>query len=402
MKTLFLSFVFAFVFIFAPVQLAFGQTALTGLTTIPSIKQLGMGGAGVAFPHREGFNFFFNPAQLGLSSRITGLNTQFSRFSNFDGSSLETYALQGGYDFSQSSYPISLGIGLFRTHNNLGEVTFTNEVGANQGTFLPTETYYGLSVGASYGRRWKLSLGTTLKLASSDLTNDILKQVNDRIVMFDYGLLGSGPAFDARLGSRFRLIGNISLGYAVLNVGGKFAYLDPTQADPLPRTVKLGYAAVVEGIIQFKSASLRAFRLDWTAEANDLLVNTTVENLNGTPTLKQDYQYLLGDIKLWDNLVRLRSDDRVSTRFGARVSLFETVQFSLGKHYFLTLSPPLSWGFAVQTGGIFKLLLSESTRKSPLFAIIGNIEFFWSEFNRGIFTDQRGWGISLSGLNVGF
>ena len=82
---------------------------------------------------------------------------------------------------------------------------------------------------------------------------------------------------------------DLSLGYSILNMGKKVVYVDQAQADPIPRTARLGYTLDFGIDLLTNQIKLNAFNYSFTAEAEDILINSDEMGFHS-------YQGMLGDI----------------------------------------------------------------------------------------------------------
>ncbi len=142
---------------------------------------------------------------------------------------------------------------------------------------------------------------------------------------------------------------DFSLGYSILNLGKKISYIDAAQADPIPRTARLGYTINFGIDLLTGQTTLNAIDYSFTAEAEDILIKRST--IAGT-----EYQSMLGDIKIGKNLVGLKGDDNVTVHRGHIFRLFETVIITSGRLNGHGFDNRKSNGFGFSSEGIFKLL----------------------------------------------
>ncbi len=67
---------------------------------------------------------------------------------------------------------------------------------------------------------------------------------------------------------------NFSFGYSKSNIGDEITYVDPAQADPLPRMDRLGYGITAGFDLISDNFRINAFNLSFTVEADDILIIT--------------------------------------------------------------------------------------------------------------------------------
>ena len=75
---------------------------------------------------------------------------------------------------------------------------------------------------------------------------------------------------------------NLSLGYAISNIGDEIYYVDEAQKDPLSRTARLGYSFDIGLDLSIKTIDINLFNYSFGAEAEDLLIkDIDRENFEG-------------------------------------------------------------------------------------------------------------------------
>ncbi|MFH1567085.1 MAG: PorV/PorQ family protein, partial [Gemmatimonadota bacterium] len=137
------------------------------------------------------------------------------------------------YEFLGYAQPVEGwgNIGINGALLNLGEQTRTDERGTVQGTF----SSYDLAIAAAYGTAVSdhMSAGIGLKFIRSNLA--------DQGAGIERGK-GVGNSFAADLGLLWHITPDLNLGVALRNLGPKIAYIDASQADPLPQHIVVGMA----------------------------------------------------------------------------------------------------------------------------------------------------------------
>ncbi len=142
---------------------------------------------------------------------------------------------------------------------------------------------------------------------------------------------------------------DLSLGYSILNMGKKVVYVDQAQADPIPRTARLGYTLNFGIDLQINQINLNAFNYSFSGEAEDILINSDEMGFHG-------YQGMLGDINFGKHLIALKADQNVVVHKGHIFRLFETVIITSGRYNGGGFNNYKSNGFGFSSEGIFKLL----------------------------------------------
>lgn len=388
-----------------------GETAVSFLRVSPSATLNGMGGVGVALPNSEPFAFFYNPAQLGFQSRTHNFGFQFYPSKSeievpygIDNYTFNNLAINGGYKFENGikSLPLSLGFGYMRGELNYGENIITNDAGLEIGRYESKEYYHAFAVGVGLDFYVNLNFGLTYKNISSKLGPAILVEeesgdFNANENAFDFGVLMTIPTLRF-LANRFE--GNskplipycdVSFGYAITNIGGKVEYLLKTQADPLPRTALIGYAISTGINYKLKDNLLRMISLEWSSEANDLLV---IRKAGG----ETEYQGLLGDINLWDNFIFGKSDDQVESRHGVRFQFFELIGFSFGKYNMRGGDGIGANGFSLNLSGFVKAMSWAGAKSMNFAAHHFDLQYSWSQYD----SDEPGFIYNTSYQSITF
>ncbi len=204
-----------------------GEAAAEFLLISPGARAGGMGEANVAIAN-DATTVFWNPAGLGF---IEG-----HEFSIMHSNWLPQFNMSDlYYDFASYIHNVEdIGtFGISATYLNLGE----QERRGEHNEFLGTFNAYNMAIGASYGTKVKenLSLGITMKYIYLKLA--------------DYGTgeekgKGTGSSVGVDIGVLYRpeFLDKLSIGANLANMGPKVAFIDASQADPIPTNLKLGFA----------------------------------------------------------------------------------------------------------------------------------------------------------------
>jgi len=200
------------------------RAAVLFLLIEPGARASGMGEAYVAIAD-DATASYFNPAALaGQTDRK--LNFTHQKW-------LPGLADDLSYEFLAYSQPVEGwgNIGINGSLLNLGEQTRTGERGEILGSF----SSYDLALSVAYGSDIanNLSAGIGLKFIRSNLA--------DQGAGIERGK-GVGNSFAADLGLLWRATPALSFGAALRNLGPNIAYIDASQADPLPQHIVLGVA----------------------------------------------------------------------------------------------------------------------------------------------------------------
>jgi len=200
------------------------RAAVLFLLIEPGARAIAMGESYVAIAD-DATASYFNPAAL---------SGQVKKKVNFTHAKwLPGLADDLSYEFLGYAQPVEGwgNIGVNAALLNLGEQTRTGERGEVLGTF----SSYDLAVSAAYGTEISsnMSAGIGLKFIRSNLA--------DQGAGIERGK-GVGNSFAADMGLLWRITPSLNLGAALRNLGPKIAYIDASQADPLPQHIVLGLA----------------------------------------------------------------------------------------------------------------------------------------------------------------
>mgnify|MGYP005634492415 CR=1 FL=1 len=244
------------------------RAAVLFLLIEPGARASGMGESYVAIAD-DATASYFNPAALaGQTDRK--LNFTHQKW-------LPGLADDLSYEFLAYSQPVEGwgNIGVSGTLLNLGEQTRTGERGEILGSF----SSYDLALSGAYGAYISdnLSAGIGLKFIRSNLA--------DQGAGIERGS-GIGNSFAADLGLLWRATSSLSLGAALRNLGPNIAYIDASQADPLPQHLVLGVAYEI-----------------METEYHDMLLSIDV------------YKPLIDDGNFVTNLVTAWADESMSNEF---------------------------------------------------------------------------------------
>ena len=329
----FLSILFLFNF-FQVKSVAQGEAALPFLLLQPSPSLSAMGQTGTVLPTNDPFGFVWNPAQLGLNSQKNNLSFIFypSKLEwlpvfNLD-LELKGSAFNAGYNFKDLiGFPLSFGFGYSNTEINFGEIISRDENGNIIGTSQAKDSYNAYSFGLGMDYYIQLSFGYTIKDVTSNLSNELTAKTT----VNDFGILMNVPVIrliDENLllpiddGLKGKPTFNFSLGYSKSNIGDEIYYIDPAQADPLPRMERFGYGVSTGFDLVTDNFSINAFNFLFTVEADDILIDSDQTGW--------EYQSTLSDFRFWKNIVLAEGDDNIVSHVGLKLEFVETVALAFG------------------------------------------------------------------------
>jgi hypothetical protein len=372
-----------------------GEAAIPFLVFPVSPAQNAMGATGTSLPTDDTYGFLFNPAQLGYTSQSNNLSFIFYpskiEWENFNQASLNGMGLNLGYNFKNLlNFPLSVGIGFANPEINYGEYTTTSGNDPTPtGTFEPKDYYYAYSLGIGIDYYIQFYAGITYKNVTSVLSDQPAGEMGGsgkaEVSAIDYGFLLNFPIIrliDENL--NFEIIQNVptspylnfSLGYAISNIGDEIYYIDPAQADPLPRTARLGYGVSTGIKMQFEKFVLNAFDIAFTVDAEDILIERD--------SLGSHYQSGLGDIDFSKNVIQIEGDENVVSHAGLQISLLETVVLRSGHFSGKNFGEIETNGIEIRVKGLLKLL--EGLSDSPAITFISD-HFDFRYYNTTYLSD---------------
>ncbi|MBN8706673.1 MAG: hypothetical protein J0L62_12425 [Bacteroidetes bacterium] len=320
-----------------------------------------MGRSGVALQFNDPFLALDNPAFMASFSSQTNLvyGSQYSTlFPELRGNlSLNNQAVAAGINLeSLTNLPMKVQFTYTRRFFNLGENVRTTETGEELGRYFSYETANSItaSVSYKYGAEWFLGAGYTriysrLNPFPADEDKDGISSGN----AFSFGLLSRLPFHEwytwADTEDQFYPEYFLNLGMSVLNKGDKLIYIDPVQADPLPKMAKIGYSVVFNYNLKYENTFLNLASFQWSADVNDLLVKRSSE-------FTMDYIDFPGDINVFKHVIGLKKDDAIELHRGYSINLLETVTIMQGWDDQIGFGETKTYGQVYSTSGLFKYL----------------------------------------------
>ncbi len=341
-----------------------GEAAVPFLLLQPSPSLAAMGQTGTALPSEDPFAFIWNPAQLGYTSQ----NNNFSFIyypSKLDwlpqlNADLEVkgLAFNVGYNLKDAiDFPLSFGFGYSNVEFDYGN--FFNNV--QQTTSESKDYYHAYALGVGIDYYCQFNAGFTFKSVTSILSDQPTAQEQGsgtaKPNVVDFGLLINipvlnliNPELDLYLDgdTKFKPDFNFSIGYSKSNIGDEVYYIDPAQADPLPRMDRLGYGISTGFDLLGDNFKMKVLNFSLTVEADDILIDRDITGW--------EYQSTLSDLQFVKNLINIEGTEKIVSHIGLKFDLFETASFSTG-HFsgrgFMDVAE--TGGYELRTKGLFKL-----------------------------------------------
>ncbi len=393
------------------------EAAVPGLYLNPSPKFNAMGMIGTSIPNNDPFGFYYNPAQLGYNSQNSNFSFQFypakTNWLGFSNLSYNNTAFNVGYNFKNLLNGLSLSAGFGYIHSKMDYGPFIISSPNSPNPIGPFDSYdefnaYGFGLGIEYNYI-RFSVGMTYKKINSVLSSQtsvhFLGKGGANISAMDYGFLITAPIVKL-IDPKYNLFSyhnmdaipylNVSIGYARLNQGGEVYYIDPTQADPLPRTARLGYTFSAGFDIHFNNVSIRMLGYDFSVDADDELIN---QNFNSTPSYS--YQSGIGDIQIGRNLIELKSSDKVCVHKGNEFNFFDTFTYMIGRYDGHGYYNQKSSGIGIRAKGILQLL--KTAVHSPVYNYLADhidVQYYSAKLfeDTGLQTELKGLGLTFRGF----
>jgi hypothetical protein len=342
-----------------------GEAAVPFLLLQPSPSLAAMGQTGTALPTEDPFGFLWNPAQLGYTSQNNNFSFIFypSKLDwlpelNADWE-VKALAFNLGYNLKDLiDFPLSVGFGYSNVEFNYGNFNFANP---EPTTFESRDYYHAYSLGFGIDYYAQFNAGFTFKSVTSILSDNPTGEEQGSGTaepnVVDFGLLINVPVLklinedmavelegDMQLKPDF----NFSVGYSKSNIGDEVYYIDPAQADPLPRMDRIGYGISTGFDLLGDNFQMKVLNFALTVEADDILI--------GWDGNKKFYQPTLSDLQFVKNLINIEGTEKIVSHIGLKIDFFETVSFSTG-HFsgrgFMDVRE--TNGYELRAKGLFKL-----------------------------------------------
>ncbi len=229
------------------------------------------------------------------------------------------------------------------------------------GTFESKDYYHAYSLGAGIDYYAQFNVGFTFKSVTSILSDNPTGEEHGSGTaepnVVDFGLLINVPVlklidkdlnFELENDMQIKPDFNFSVGYSKSNIGDEVYYIDPAQADPLPRMDRHGYGISTGFDLLGDNFKMKVLNFALTVEADDILIDRD--------STGWDYQSTLSDLQFVKNLINIEGTEKIVSHIGLKFDLFETASFSTG-HFsgrgFMDVAE--TGGYELRTKGLFKL-----------------------------------------------
>jgi len=365
---------------------------------------IGAGMIGAAIPIKDASGFYYNPAQLGYFSHENNISVflmqQTAPWSSIGltNTPIQTINISAGYNFKKDNndLPISIGIGYSKS-----KFDFQDEINAPSiynGAIYSHNSLDCFSIGTSYENLLLFNIGLSLKSYNSNLYLPFLKGANG--TAFDFGAMIITP-FSKLLFNDYRLQlspksflkpkVDITVGYALTNVGKVIYYLNMVQPDPIPKTARLGYTFNFGVELTTQTTKINAIDYSFTVEAEDMLIKND--------NFVREYDNSLGEFNIVKNLIELKGDQSVIVHRGHIFKLFETVIIMSGRFEGQGFNVRATNGFGISSEGIFNLL--SSLTNNSVFRYITD-HFVLEYYNSNTYYDDLYYKAHYQGITINF
>jgi len=336
---------------------AFSQSSTGGIfLLIPTSAALnGMGELGVGLPYDQPDAAFFNPANGIYGTRGVGIyaTEHHERWlpGLADDMSLDYKFL--GVSLIPEKYPFQLVLHHQRTFLDAGEQTYTNSEGHVIGTFSTWFSVNAYTLAGCYTRQtgpvlWDVSAGFSSKRVVQHLADDEFVDPGGKgtayNTFYDGGFLLSAQ-WEHSLNSGALLKLRPGLGVSIMNMGDNIKF---GQEDPSPRLARAGFSLGGE-LTSASYGPMIAF--EWGHAASDILAKPRYP---GDPIT---YQSGLGDINIYDHVIRGKNDHTVEVSQGRSFTMLDFYTYREGERGGPGFPRPIpESGYGLNSRGFLRLV----------------------------------------------
>ena len=182
-----------------------------------------------------------------------------------------------------------------------------------------------------------LSAETTVNDFGILLNVPVIKLIDEKLLLPIDGNLKGKPTFD------------FSLGYSKSNIGDDIYYIDPAQADPLPRIDRTGYGISTGLDLISNNFTINAFNISFTVEADDILVHA----------IQQDIRNMNQHLVIYSSgkiLLKLKGVKKIVSHAGTKLEFVESVSLYFGHFSGRGFYYEKTNGYELRAKGLFKLM----------------------------------------------
>jgi hypothetical protein len=371
---------------------AISEAAVLFLLISPSVQANGMGNTYMAMNHNEAMGMVYNPAHSG----ICAINNKFAlSFYPTKTPWLSSLTSDLSYDCQAMNYGFQLspnihcGIGYHKIYLDLGPRSY--------------EKAQTLTFGIGFNRGFNVGLGTSIKYIKSNLT----ASAEATVFACDFGailhipffkLMSHHNSFKFILESPVQPFFISSFGYSISNIGNQITYSGYDGGDPLPRFARTGFSFDGGFFINRPNIKWKIVAFKWAREGTDVLIKRSEP-----PDYDREYQSLLGDINVWQDLVQNKTNKNITKTYGWQLNCLEF--FSIRKGKYNDLGNEVVYeteGFGISSAGLFKLLayVFSNNKTINMFAKHTELQFHLSKAKAQPFHPLAG--TEFKGINIIF
>ena len=221
------------------------QTAVPFLTIAPDARSAGLGDIGVA-SSPDTYSTYWNPAKVAQMKNDYGFGITYNPWLRRIVQDMSLANISGYYKLRKED-----AIAVNFTYFDLGNITFTDNVGAVITDFRPNE----LSASVQYSRLLGkgFSVGVGLKYIYSNLAGSISNDATSQARPAQAAAADIGVYYNRDLVIADRDF-NLAFGATISNIGNKVSYSNSSRADFIPTILRLG-TAVTYNVDEFNKFS---------------------------------------------------------------------------------------------------------------------------------------------------
>lgn len=333
---------------------------------------------GVSNMENDPVSFYYNPATLANFDDENFFSFMFmpekTEWGIMRGIEYFTSGVSAGINLKNyfNGFPLQLGIGFVRSGFDYGDVYVTTPDIPDGFKTKSKDVSNTLGIGFGLDYDIRFSVGLSVKYYNSDMgeryLNGTLRRIEADGLAFDFGAFVHAPLVKSFFYNYEIQFDNnsfiepkvdVSLGYSLLNVGGKVKYEYLEGDDPLPRNARIGYTINLGFDSNLSGTPLNLITYGFSAEADDILIKLKEYNYweeNYSYNRQTEYENIFGKINIGKHLIKLQEDDDVVVHKGHSLNLFETISVNSGRYNGRGFPNYKTNSFTFSTQGIFKLL----------------------------------------------
>ncbi|MBT7788599.1 MAG: hypothetical protein HN757_06945 [Calditrichaeota bacterium] len=302
------------------------EATLGFLRFSPSTQANAMGKTYASTFHNSPMASILHPASLGLFARENQFGYSFYEENidwlpvfNMDEIWFDASSVAFGINLKDNfDIPVSVGLGFHEVYLNLGEIEGSDEFDNPTGVFSSWEKNNGTTISVALDYFLRVSYGYTLKKVESHRSVDLggwpeMGVGDAKVNAYDYGFIVEMPVVSLlekvdlkipRVLPNTKFYFDPGLFYSKTNVGRRVYFVDPTKANPIPRTVSLGINLKTGLTYRTKFGEINLLAFNWSRELDELLVK---RDKNGYT----QYTSGLNDLQFWKNLINGKANGKI-------------------------------------------------------------------------------------------